>query len=269
MLPIDLNVSILLREYPFAERFDQAARLGFDAVELWWPAGENLTALARRIQDAGVGVVSLNFEQGDMAAGERGLLNYPEGERRFRANIPVAVDFAHRIGCRNLNVIAGVWRADASREAQLARVAENLRLAAEAAEAAGITVLVEALNAWDAGDFIFTNTRDTLAMIERVGAPNLKYLYDAYHLQRMEGNVVDTLRRHLPLVGHIQIADSPNRGQPGTGELNYRYILEAIEAMGYTGSIGLEYNAIGSTAESLAWLPVDQRRAMDPTALRL
>ncbi|MCC6416689.1 MAG: TIM barrel protein [Gemmataceae bacterium] len=269
MLHVDLNVSILLREYPFAERFDQAARLGFDAVEFWWPAGEDLRAIAKRIRDAGPQVISVNFDHGNMAAGERGLLNYAAGERRFRSNVPVAVEFAMQVGCRNLNVIAGTWRDDEGRAAQLERVRENLRLAAEAARPAGITVVVEALNSFDAGDFIFTNTRDTLAVLESVGAPNLKYLYDAYHLQRMEGNIVDTIRRYVDRIGHIQIADSPGRNQPGTGELCYRYVLQEIEAAGYTGSIGLEYQPLGSTEESLAWLPVDQRRWLDPAKLQV
>ncbi len=269
MLHFDLNVSILLKEYPFLKRFDQAARLNFDAVEFWWPAGEDLDAVARHIRDAGLQVALFNFDAGKMAAGDRGLLNDPERQAPFRANVPVALELAQRVGCTRLNALAGHWRAGEEREAQLERVRDNLQWAAEQARAAGITVLVEAVNSWENGAYLFTNTRDTLEFLASVGAPNVKYQYDVYHMQRMEGNIVATIRAHVDQMGHIQVADSPGRNQPGTGELNYRFIFEAIQASGYAGSIGLEYNPRGSSEESFAWLPDDRRDGIAVGALHL
>lgn len=269
MLRFDLNVSILLKEYPFLERFDQAARLGFGAVEFWWPTGEDLDAVAQRIRDAGLQVALFNFDAGNMPAGDRGLLNDPERQVQFRANVPIALELAQRVGCTKLNAMAGHWRAGEEREAQLERVRENLRWAAEQAQAAGITVLVEAVNTWENGPYLFSTTRDTLQFIARVGAPNVKYQYDIYHMQRMEGNIVATLREQIDYIGHIQVADSPNRNQPGTGELNYRFIFAAIDESGYTDPIGLEYNPRGSSEESFAWLPSDRRGAIPVDALRL
>jgi hydroxypyruvate isomerase len=134
-------------------------------------------------------------------------------------------------------------------------VRDNLQWAAKQAQAAGITIVVEALNTWDNGAVILANTRDTLQLINSIDAPNIQYQYDVYHMQRMEGNIVATLHEHIGQIGHIQVADVPHRHQPGTGELNYRYIFTALDKLGYNGSIGLEYNPLGSSAESFAWLP--------------
>ncbi len=259
MLHFDLNVSILLREYPFLERFDQAARLGFGAVEFWWPAEVDLGALVRRVREADLRVALFNFDGGSIAEGERGLLNHPQRAAQFRANVPVALDLAQRLGCTTLNALAGKWLPDESRERQLERVRENMHWAAEQAQAAGVTIVVEALNSWDNGPCIFTNTHATLAFLATIGAPNLKYQYDIYHMQRMEGNIVATLGAQLAHIGHIQVADSPARHEPGSGELNYRYIFETIAASSYAGMVGLEYIPRGTTLDSLSWLPADRR----------
>jgi hydroxypyruvate isomerase len=269
MLQFDLNVSILLREYPFLERFDRAAQLGFGAIEFWWPHGEQIDAIVQRIRDAHVEVALFNFDAGNMAAGDRGLLNDPQREAQFRANVPLALEFAQRIGCTKLNALAGKWRVGDDRQSQLARVGDHLQWAAEQAQAAGITILVESLNAWENGGYLFTNTPDTLHFLESVEAPNLKYQYDIYHMQRMEGNIIATLQQHMGQIGHIQVADAPARHQPGTGELNYRTILEAIDESSYAGMIGLEYNPLGSSEQSFAWLPHERRGGVPVEALRL
>jgi hydroxypyruvate isomerase len=269
MLRFDLNVSLTLRDTPPLERFDHAARLGFGAVEFWWPAGEDLRALARRVRDAGLAVALINFDGGDLARGERGVLNHPQRQAEFRANVPVALELAAHLGCTRLHALVGRWLPDVPREAQLELVRENLRLATEAAAPAGVTVVVEALNAWETPGYIVTDTPSALALIESVGAPNLRYLYDIYHMQRMEGNIVATLAAVAPQIGHIQVADSPHRGQPGSGELRFGYIFEAIAAGSYTGFVGLEYIPRGTVEESLAWLPADRRGPIAPADLRL
>ncbi|MCG8351072.1 MAG: TIM barrel protein [Chloroflexales bacterium] len=269
MLQFNLNVSILLKEYPFLERFDQAARLGFRAVEFWWPRGEDCAAVARRIRDAGLEVALFNFDAGDMAAGDRGLLNDPERQDQFRANVPVALELAQQLGCIRLNALAGKWRSGEAHEAQLDRVRENLHWAAAQAEQAGIAILVESLNAWENNGYLFTNSAETLAFLASVGARNLKYQYDVYHMQRMEGNITANIKAYAAQIGHIQVADSPQRHQPGTGELNYPFIFETIVASGYQGFIGLEYNPRGATAESLHWLPSDRRAPIPVDTLQL
>ena len=269
MLKFGLNVSILLREYPFLDRFDQAARLGFDTVEFWWPAGEDLVAVARRIRDAGLRVALINFDGGDIAAGERGMVNDPERQAQFRAHVPIGLELAQRVGCTRMNALAGKWREGEDREAQLERVRGNLRWAAEQARSGGITVLIEALNAWENSGYLCTNTRETLALLDSLGAPNVQFQYDIYHMQRMEGNIAATIRANIDRIGHIQFADSPGRNQPGTGELCFPFIFAAIAASDYQGVVSLEYNPLGSSEDSMAWLPVDRRLPIAVDALQL
>ncbi len=269
MLRFDLNVSITMPALAMGERLDQAARLGFGAVEFWWPAGEDLGALARRARDAGLAVALFNFDAGALAAGERGMLNHPERQAEFRANVPIALELAAALGCTRINALVGRRIPELPLEQQLELVRENLRWAAERAAAAAVTVVVESLNAWETPGYLFTDTATTLAFLDSVGAPNLAYQYDLYHMQRMEGNIIPTLEATVGRIGHIQIADPPRRHQPGTGELNYRSILAAIAASGYAGYVGLEYVPLGELAASLAWLPADRRGPLDPAALLL
>ena len=269
MLHFDLNISMLLKEYSFLDRFDQAAKLGFDAVEFWWPTDEDFNAIIQRVRDTGLQVALFNFDAGDMPNGDRGLLNDPERQAQFRANVPVAIELAQQIGCTKINALVGRWSSEESRDAQLQRVQENLHWATEQAHAAGITVVVEAINTWENGPYMFTNTLETLTFLEQVGAPNLAFQYDVYHMYRMEGNVVANIREYGARFGHIQIADSPDRHHPGTGELNYPFILQSIIDSGYTGMIGLEYKPSDSIDETFAWLPEDRRGKLAVESLRL
>lgn len=269
MIKVDINVSLLLKEYPFLERFDQAARLGFEAVEFYWNNEEMPSDIARKIRDAGLRVAAFNFDVGNMAAGDRGLLNDPLRQKQMRENVPAALELAQKVGCQKLTTLTGNLRPDENREKQLDFVRENLRQVCEQAHQADITVMVEAINGFDNKSYPFTNTRETISFLDSVNVPNLKYLFDMYHMQRMEGNLTATFEEVIDKTAHIQIADSPKRNQPGTGELNFNYILKVIEESGYTGSIGLEYNPLGSTEESLNWLPVEHRKGINLETFKL
>jgi hydroxypyruvate isomerase len=251
------NVSILFKDSPFLERFDRAARAGFDAVEFWWPSGEDLTAAVAAIRESGVEVALFNFDAGDMPNGDRGLLSDPDRQAAFRANVPVALEFAERIGCRQLNALVGLALAAYEREEQLALAAENLSWAAREAAGADTRILVEAVNTFENGPYLVSRTDEALALIEAAGEPNIALQYDAYHMQRMEGNLSATLRAHRERIAHVQIADSPGRGEPGTGEINFPYLFGVLEEIGYAGYIGLEYvPTTTTTEESLGWMPV-------------
>ena len=252
------NVSILFKEAPFLERFERARRAGFSAVEFWWPA-EPLDEVEAAIAEAGVSVALFNFFAGDMPAGDRGLLSDPDRADGFRANVPVALELAERLGCPRLNALVGLERAPGERARQLALAAENVRWAADQAAERGVDVLIEAVNTWENGPYLLATTRQAAAFVAGVDRPNVKLQYDAYHMQRMEGNLVATLTEFAPQIAHIQVADSPGRGEPGTGEINYPFVLDAVEALGYEGWIGLEYNpTTATTEESLRWLPHDR-----------
>ncbi len=269
MLRFDLNLSITMPGLPWRERFDGAARLGFDAVELWWPDAEHRPLIPRLATDAGVRVVHFNLDGGDLAAGERGLLNDPARLPAFRAGVPEALELAAALGCTRLHALVGRLLPGESRESQLARAREAVAWLCEQAAPLGVTILVEALNTWETPGYLLASTAEALAFIDAVGAPNLAYQYDVYHMQRMEGNIAATIAAHAARMGHIQVADSPGRGQPGTGELRFPFIFEAIAASGYDGYIGVEFVPRGPLAAALAWLPPDRRGPIAPAQIGL
>lgn len=269
MIKVDINISILFKEHTFPERFTQAARAGFEAVEFYWDKDHDPKQIARSVLENGLRVAAFNLDAGELPAGDRGLLNDPGREMRMRENVPVALELANRIGCKRLTALAGNLRANEERARQIDGIRENLRWICDEAKSDGVTIMVEAINAIDNPLYPFTGTKPTLEFLDSVGASNLEYLYDIYHMQRMEGNIIATLRANISRIGHIQIADSPDRYHPGTGELNYRRIFETIESLGYEGSVGLEYLAVGTTDECLAWLPLAQRRGIHLDSINL
>jgi hydroxypyruvate isomerase len=256
------NVSILFKEVPSLERFGLAASAGFSAVEFWWPGHEaEPGAVEHAVKDARLDVALFNFDAGDMAAGDRGLVSDPERQHLFRENVPVALDLARAIGCERMNVLVGHEIPGMDREEQLALARENVRFAAQKAEAANVTVMVEAVNTFENGPYLLYTTEQAVDFVERVGRENVRIQHDFYHMQRMEGNLVANLREYIDRIGHVQIADSPGRGEPGTGEIHYPFVLGELEKLGYDGFVGLEYNpTTETTEESLEWLPKELRR---------
>ena len=254
------NLSMLFKEVDFVERFNCAADAGFAAVEFWWPSGEDLDQVEAAIKDAGLQVALFNFDAGDMPGGDRGLLSDPGRQQEFRDNVPVALALARRLGCPRLNALVGLQLDGVGKAEQLALAADNVGWAADQAAEHGIDVLIEAVNTFENGPYLLATTTAAADFVEGVGRDNVKLQYDAYHMQRMEGNVVATLGDRIGDIGHIQVADSPDRGEPGTGELNYRYVFAALEELPYDGWVGLEYKpTTETTEESLAWLPKDKR----------
>ncbi|HEX6709624.1 MAG TPA: TIM barrel protein [Rubrobacter sp.] len=254
------NVSILFKEVPFLERFGRAASAGFSAVEFWWSSDEDPDEVERAVKDSGVAVAIFNFDAGDMPAGDRGLVGDPGRERQFRENVPVALDLARSLGCSRMNVLVGHEVTGMDREEQLALARENVRFAADVAQAADVTVMVEAVNTFENGPYLLYTTEQAVEFVGSVGRDNVKIQHDLYHMQRMEGNLVANLREYIGLIGHVQIADSPGRGEPGTGEIHYPYVLAALEDLEYDGCVGLEYNPTTETTEdSFGWLPEELR----------
>ena len=255
------HISMLYADAPFLERFERAARSGFGAVEFWWPRGEDLGQVEEAARKAGLEVALFNFDAGDMPSGDRGLLSDPVRQGEFRANVPLALALAERLGCTRLNALVGLELPGVAREEQLDLARENVAWAADQAAETGVSVLVEAVNTFENGPYLLPRTEQAAEFVRSVGRPNVKLQYDVYNMQRMEGNLAATLSAHLDLIGHIQIADSPGRGEPGTGEINFGYLLPLVDEFGYAGFVGLEYRPAGgkSTEESLAWLPREAR----------
>ncbi len=257
------NLSILFKEVPLLERFGRAAGAGFSAVEFWWPGhAADLGEGAQAVKDAGLEVALFNFDAGDMPNGDRGLVSDPGRQEQFRENVPVALEFARALGCRRLNALAGHEIGGTGRDEQLSLARENMRFAADQAAEHGIGVVVEAVNTFENGPYLLSTTAQAVEFVEGVERPNVQIQHDFYHMQRMEGNLVANLREHFDHVGHIQVADSPDRGEPGTGEIHYPYVFAELERLGYDGYVGLEYNpTTETTGESLGWIPKELRAA--------
>lgn len=273
----DVNLSILFTELPLVERPAAAAAAGFTAVELWWPWIETptppqaeLDALKKALDDAGTQLVGLNFYAGQLPGPDRGALSLPgEESDRFRANIDVAAGFAASVGCRALNALYGNRVDGVDPAAQDTLALDNLVLAARAANRAGAILLIEALNRPESPHYPLVSAEAAIEVVDRVNAAtglgNARFLLDLYHLS-MNGldaealtGVIDT---YAEKTGHVQIADNPGRGAPGTGTLPLQDLLERLRKAGYEGWVGLEYKpGDRPSAESFAWLPADARAA--------
>jgi len=260
----DVNCSILFTERPLLERPAAARAAGFDAVEFWWPFTEPVPpdravdAFTGSLADAGVRLVALNFAGGDLAAGDRGLLSLPAGSAAFRDNIDVCVGIAARTGCGVLNALYGN-RADGLPERQQEELAvENLALATAAAARAGATVVVEPLNSRDTPRAAITSSRraaEVIAAVRAAGAGHIAMLADVYHLSRMGEDVAGTLARYAGDIAHVQVADTPGRGAPGTGTVDFEAVFRQLAGQGYEGWIGCEYQASdpADSSASFGW----------------
>lgn len=270
----NVNLSILFTELPLLERPAAAAAAGFTAVELWWPWVDSptperseLDALRTAISDARVRLTGLNFYAGQLPGPDRGALSIPgEESERFRANIDVAAAFARTLGCRSLNALYGNRVEGVDPAAQDALALENLALAAEAADRNGAILLVEALNAPESPRYPLVSAPAAVAVVDRVnettGLGNARFLMDLYHLSMNGEDLPAVIDRYASKTGHVQIADNPGRGAPGTGSLPLEDLLDRLRKAGYDGWVGLEYKpGDRPSADAFGWLPVEQRAA--------
>jgi hydroxypyruvate isomerase len=270
----DVNLSILFTELPLLERPAAAAAAGFTAVELWWPWVDSpapeqaqLSALRDALRAAGTQLVGLNFYAGQLPGPDRGALSIPGAESdRFRDNVDVAAEFARSVGCTALNALYGnrVDGVDPAVQDELAL--ENLVLAARAAHRVGAGLLVEALNAPESPHCPIVSAPKAIEVVDRVNAAtglgNARFLMDLYHLSMNGEDLHEVIDRYTDKTGHVQIADNPGRGYPGTGGLDFDDLLGRLKKAGYDGWVGLEYKpGDGPSADAFEWLPRSQRSA--------
>ena len=249
------NVSTLFTELPFIERFGAARAAGFDAVEFLFPYAFEPDEIVARLERFDLQLVLHNTPPGDWAAGERGMACDPRRIDEFQDGVGLALDYAEELGVPQLHCLAGKLHAAVTRERAHETFVANLRFAAAQCRQRGVKLLIEPLNTVDAPGYFLTGTRQAAAIIAEVAAPNLFLQYDIYHMQRMEGQLADTLRANLPLIGHIQIADVPGRHEPGTGEIHFPFLFRHLDAIGYDGWVGCEYTPLGGTVDGLGWRP--------------
>jgi hydroxypyruvate isomerase len=244
------NLSMLFPQLDFLDRFAAARAAGFRYVEYQFPYAWPAAEIARRVQDAGVEVVLHNLPPGDTAKGERGIACLPGREREFRDSVERAIEYAARVSCPRLNCLAGLAPPDAR---HFDALVANLRFAARRLGEVGIQLMIEPINTRSVPGFFLTRSGQAIDVLNAAGEANAFLQYDAFHMQIMEGDLARTVERLLGRIGHIQIADVPDRHEPGTGEINFAFFLAHLDAIGYSGWVGCEYNPRGDTLEGLKW----------------
>jgi len=248
------NLSLLFPQLPFLDRFAAAAKAGFRYVEYQFPYGLGSAAeVAGRAREARVEVVLHNLPGGDAARGDRGIACQPARASEFREGVERAIEYAKAAGCPRLNALAGIAPPGAARGKLTEVLVENLRFAAAKLAREGLTLLTEPANTRTIPGFFLNTSRQALEVIDAAAAQNLMLQYDIFHMQIVEGDLAHSIERLLPRIGHMQLADVPGRHEPGTGEINYEFLLAHIDRLGYRGWIGCEYNPKGDTVEGLAW----------------
>ena len=248
---LSANISMLFPDLPFLERIGAAARAGFAAVECQFPYAVDAREVKAELARHDLVMNGINTPQGDPARGEFGMAAVPGAQSRFAAEFEQALAYAATVGARTIHVTSGMTFGQ-TREARDAFF-ENFTWASQKARGTGVTLLIEPLNAVDRPGYFVSRSDDVVALLGELGCNNVKLLFDVYHIQIMEGDLLRRLDRHWPHVGHVQIASVPRRHEPDEGEVAFAAILDDLTARGYQGFVGAEYNPRGSTLAGLGW----------------
>lgn len=247
------NLSFMFQEVRFLERLEAAARVGFSGVEYLFPYDFPADDLANRLNALGLEQVLFNLPPGNWPAGERGLAALPGREAEFGEGVERALGYARALGCAQLHAMAGIPPASASRETCEAVYVQNLRLAAAKLKSHGIRLLIEPINTRDIPGYFLNTQAQARRIIEKVGSDNLFIQMDLYHCQIMEGDLAEKIKANLGLISHFQIAGVPGRHEPDVGEINYPYLFDLMDELGYRGWVGCEYRPRGETVAGLGW----------------
>lgn len=248
------NLSFLYQDLPFLDRIAAAAKDGFEGVEYLFPYDFPAAEIKQRLVDNGIEQALFNAPPGDWAGGERGIASLPGREQEFKEAIARAIEYAGVLGNQRVHVMAGLLPADANRAERLDLYTRNVAWAAEQAKVAGLTIVLEPINQRDMPGYLLSYQKDALDVVRATGADNVKVQFDCYHSQIMEGDVVMKLRAMFDQIGHIQIASVPSRNEPDGEELNYPFIFQTLDQLGYQGWVGCEYKPRAATSAGLAWL---------------
>lgn len=247
------NIAFLFSDLPFLDRIDAAAAAGFQFVECHFPYDIPIDALLARLRAAGVAMTGLNTAPGDVAAGEWGAAALPGREGDFERDFQQALTYAEAVGARVIHVMAGVVAPEAVPAARETYVA-NIRTAAAKAAPSNVTLILEPLNQRDKLGYLVSRSDDIATLIAEIGMPNVKLLFDLYHVQIMEGDLTRRLARHAAVIGHVQLASIPDRTEPDEGEVDLPHIFRVLDRIGYSGLIGLEYKPRIDTLSGLSWI---------------
>jgi hydroxypyruvate isomerase len=244
---------MMFNEVEFTNRFAAAARAGFKGVEFLFPYAYDKQQLAEVARGHNLQVVLFNMPPGDFDAGDRGLACDPARAGEFQAGVGKAIDYAVALGCKQLHCMAGLKPRGVNEEKMRETYIDSLRFAGRELAKHGLTLLIEAINTRDIPGFYLNTSRQAFDIIHYAAVPNLKFQYDIYHMQIMQGDLAPTIEKHVAQIGHMQLADTPGRHEPGTGEINYPFLFAHIDKVGYRGWIGCEYRPAGNTEAGLGW----------------
>jgi hydroxypyruvate isomerase len=247
------NLSMMYNEVEFLDRFALAARDGFSGVEFLFPYAFEAAEILDRLRENALDLALFNMPPGDWDAGERGMAILPDRQEEFVEGVEKALTYARALGGTRLHCMAGIAPADVTRSDMVRTYVHNLKHATTMARAAGIKILIEPINSRDMPGYFLNTTAQAIEIMEAVGADNLYLQYDVYHMQIMQGDLVPNFLKLKSRIGHVQIADTPGRHEPGTGEINYNFVLKAIDEAGYDGWVGCEYRPRAGTSAGLAW----------------
>jgi hydroxypyruvate isomerase len=247
------NLSFIFQEVDFLDRFAAAAECGFKAVEYLGAYDHPLERVAAQLEKHGLTQALFNLPPGDWTKGERGLAALPGREAEFRAGVDTALTYAKATKCRLVHAMAGLVPEGDDRAAAERSYVANLRYAAERAAPEGVSVIIEPINTRDIPGYFLNTTRQAIAIIDRVGRPNLQLQLDLYHVQIMEGDLAHHIRTLAGRYPHIQIAGNPGRHEPDIGEINYPFLFDLLDEIGYAGWIGCEYRPQTETRAGLGW----------------
>jgi hydroxypyruvate isomerase len=247
------NLSMLWTEHDFLDRFEAAAKAGFKGVEFLFPYAYPANALAERLERNGLVQVLFNMPPGNWDGGERGLACLAERKQEFQDGVGRAIEYAKALKCSTLHCMAGLAPDGADPERLRATYVENVRFAAAETKKAGIKLVLEPINTRDIPRYYLSTPRQGFQMLDAVGSDNVLLQYDIYHAQVMQGDLARTIEENLARIGHMQLADNPGRNEPGTGEINWDFLLAQIDRVGYAGWIGCEYKPKAGTDAGLGW----------------
>ena len=251
------NLTMLFTEHAFLDRFEHAAKAGFEAVEFLFPYAFTAQQIKDKLDAHKLKLVLHNLPAGDWDAGERGIACHPDRVAEFREGVTQAIGYAKALGVPRLNCLVGKAPAGVAEDVLRKTVVDNLRFAAAELKKAGLKLLIEPINTFDIPGFYLNRTTQALSILDEGASDgktdNAFVQYDIYHMQRMEGELAATLQKQLARIGHIQLADNPGRNEPGTGEINYPFLFAHLDRIGYDGWIGCEYKPATSTEAGLGW----------------
>ena len=250
---LSANLSMTFGEREFLDRFDAAAKAGFTGVEFLFPYAFERAQIADKLARNSLEMVLFNMPPGDWDAGDRGIACDPARRGEFQDGVGRAIDYATALGCRQLHVMAGVKPKGGDEDKMRETFVANLQFAGGELARHGIGLLIEAINTRDIPGFYLNRSAQAFDIMRDANVPNLKFQYDIYHMQIMEGDLAPTIQKHLDKIGHMQLADTPGRHEPGSGEINYDFLLRFIDDIGYKGWIGCEYKPAGRTEDGLGW----------------